>query len=87
MLKEALKKRDFNEDAWILAKAAVIVRKDIFNHEGFKFTGSFQQNCQERSVPSSLKSLISLWKKQASSNTKPMSRKFLKIVQYPSMSQ
>ena len=33
MLKEALKKRDFNEDAWILAKAAVIVRKDIFNHE------------------------------------------------------
>ena len=60
MLKEALKKHDFNEDAWILAKAAVIVRKDIFNHEGFKFTGSFQQNCQERSVPSSLKSLISL---------------------------
>ena len=29
MLKEALKKRDFSEDAVILAKAAVIVRDDI----------------------------------------------------------
>ncbi len=58
MFKEALKKRDFAEDAWILAKAAMIVRNDIFSHEGFKFTGSFQKNCQERSIPSSLKSLI-----------------------------
>ena len=29
MLKEALKKRDFNEDAWILAKAAVFKITDI----------------------------------------------------------
>ena len=35
MLKEALKNHDFTEDAFILAKAATIVRNDILNHEGF----------------------------------------------------
>ena len=60
MLKEALKKRDFSEDAAILAKAAVIVRNDIFNHHCVSFTGAFLPNCQEDSLPSSLKSLVSL---------------------------
>ena len=60
MLKEALKKRDFTEDVQILAKAASIIRKDIFNHDAFKFEGSFPENCQETSLPSSLKTLISL---------------------------
>jgi hypothetical protein len=44
----------------ILAKASAIVRKDIFSHEGFKFSGSFPQDCQARSVAASLKSLISM---------------------------
>ena len=52
MLKEALKKRVFTEDAQILAKAASIIRKDIFNHDAFKFEGSFPENCQETSLPS-----------------------------------
>ena len=60
MLKEALKKRDFSEDAAILTKAAVIVRNDIFNHHCVSFTGAFLPNCQEDSLPSSLKSLVSL---------------------------
>ena len=60
MLREALKKRDFSEDVAILAKAATIVRKDIFNHDHFTFTGSFPPKCQEDSLPSSLKSLVSL---------------------------
>lgn len=60
MLKEALRKRDFDEDAVILAKAARIVRSDIFNHKGFKFTGSFPAKCQEKSLPSSLKYLVSM---------------------------
>ena len=60
ILREALKERDFSEDANILAKAATIIRTDIFNHGNFKFTGCFQSNCQENSVPSSLKLLISL---------------------------
>lgn len=35
MLRETLKQRDFSEDANILAKAAKIIRKDIFDQEGF----------------------------------------------------
>ena len=60
MLKEALKKRYFLEDAMTLAKAATIVRNYIFNHQAFKFAGCFPPECQEDSLPSSLKSLISL---------------------------
>ncbi len=60
MLKEALKKRDFTEDATILARAATLIRNDIFNHQCFDFAGSFPPGCQEDSLPSSLKSLISL---------------------------
>ena len=60
MLKEALKKRDFSEDVAILDKAATIIRNDIFNHDSFTFTGSFPPKCQENSLPSSLKSLVSL---------------------------
>ena len=60
ILKEALKKRDFLEDVNILARAASIVRKDIFGHEGCKFDGSFPEKCQETSLLSSLKTLISL---------------------------
>ena len=60
MLKEALRKRDFSEDAIILAKAATIIRNDVFNHRCLQFTGSFPPGCQENSLPSSLKSLVSL---------------------------
>ena len=60
LLKDALEKHDFSEDATILAKAAVIVRQDIFSHQGFQFTGQFQSKCQEDSLPSSLKSLVSM---------------------------
>ncbi len=60
MLKEALKKRDFTEDDTILARAATLIRNDIFNHQCFDFAGSFPPGCQEDSLPSSLKSLISL---------------------------
>ena len=60
ILREAMKKRDFSEDAITLAKAATIIRTDIFNHSRFKFTGSFPPHCQENSLPSSLKLLTSL---------------------------
>ena len=60
MLRDALKKRDFSEDVAVLAKAATIIRDDIFNHQGLKFTGSFLPGCQEDSLPFSLKSLVSL---------------------------
>ena len=60
MLKDPLKEWNFAEDAAILAKAAAIVRNDIFSHKCFKFTGTFPSKCQEDSLPSSLKSLVSL---------------------------
>ena len=60
MFQDALKKRDFSEDAPILARAASIIRKDIFDHEGILFNGSFPGKCQDTSLPSSLKTLMSL---------------------------
>lgn len=60
MLTDALIIRDFSEDALILSKAAAIIRNDMFNHTGFKFTGSFSEGCQESSVPASLKLILSM---------------------------
>ena len=48
MLKEALTRRDFTEDALILSKAAMIVQNDMLGLKAFKFTGSFQQNLSGR---------------------------------------
>ena len=60
LLKDALKQRDFSEDAKILAKAATIVRKDIFAHRGFNFSTCFPMDCQLKYLPSSLRSLVSI---------------------------
>ncbi len=60
LLKDALKQRDFSEDAEILARAATIVRKDIFSHNCFNFSGCFPLDCQSKCLPSSLKSLVSM---------------------------
>ena len=60
IIQDALKKRDFSEDALILARAASIIRKDIFNHEGILFNRYFPEKRQDTSLPSSLKTLISL---------------------------
>ena len=49
ILKETLKERDFSNDALTLARAAKIVRQDIFSNRGFSF-----------SVPASLKTLVSM---------------------------
>ena len=60
LLKDALKKRDISDDANNLAKVASIVRKDILEHKGFSFAGCFPLECQEKSIPTSLKSLVSM---------------------------
>lgn len=57
---EAFKERDYSEDTNILAKAAKILRKDIFSHTPFKFEGSFPTGCQASSLPETLKSFISM---------------------------
>jgi hypothetical protein len=57
MLKQAMK-CDPEGDALILMKAARIVREDIFKSEGFNFNGSFPSDCQSKSLPTTLKSLV-----------------------------
>ena len=59
ILKQALQ-CDFEEDALILAKAAKLVRGDIFESNGFKFNASFPSECQKDSVPTYLKSLVTM---------------------------
>ena len=59
MLKQTLKS-DYAEDALILAKAAKIVRGDIYDSKGFKFNASFPSGCQEDSIPTYLKSLVNM---------------------------
>ena len=60
IVKEAFQERDFSDDAAVLAKAAKIVRRDLFSHKGFSFSGTFPVGCQESYVPAGLKSLISM---------------------------
>ena len=50
---------DQDMDALHLAKAAQIVRREMFNTRN-RFDGSFAQGCQESSVPLSLKALVQM---------------------------
>ena len=60
MLKQAFQQRVEN-DALILSKAAKIIRDDIFNFQGlFKFSGSLPSGCQQNSLPTNLKYLVSM---------------------------
>ena len=60
ILKERLKDRDYSEDARTLRKAAQIIRHDIFEFVAPKFSGSFTADCHENSVPTTLKTLVSM---------------------------
>ena len=52
-------KQDADNDAIILARAANIVRRDMFKMKS-EFTGSFGAHCQEESVPASLLALVTM---------------------------
>ena len=60
MLKNIIRNRHCAKDAQILRQAANIVRKDILDHNGFRFSGKYSKQCQEKSVPMSAKSLVAL---------------------------
>ena len=51
--------RDFDDEAWILSKAAKIARRDMFSTES-KFQKSLENNCQQESNPQSLRSLVGM---------------------------
>lgn len=60
LLKQAMK-CDYEGDALLLAKCAKIVRiKEIVSYKGFHFDGKFPPGCQQESMPSSLKTLVSM---------------------------
>ena len=59
MLKQAFNS-NYESDAIILSKAAKIICEDIFNMHGFHFNGSFPPGCQQQSVPTNLKYLVSM---------------------------
>ena len=44
----------------LIAKTANIIRRDLLNMEKSKFHGTFEENCQEASIPQSLRSLIEM---------------------------
>ena len=50
--------QDSDSEAVYLARAAQIVRQHMFDPT--PFTGTFEENCQERSVPHLLLSLVSM---------------------------
>ena len=60
MLKNAIQNRHCAKDAHILRQAANIVRKDILDHSGFRFSGKFSKQCQEKSLPMSAQSLVAM---------------------------
>ena len=60
IVKETLQERDFSDVTAVLAKAAKIVRRDMFCHKSFSFSSTFPLGFQEISLPASLKSLISM---------------------------
>ena len=50
----------YEGDALILSTAAKIIREDIFNFGGFQFNGFFPSDCQQNSIPTNLKYLVSM---------------------------
>ena len=59
MVKQAMA-CDYEGDALLLAKATRIVRKDNVSHNRFHFDGKFGSSCQQESVPSTLKAIVSM---------------------------
>ena len=59
VLKKATE-NNIDSEAMLIAKAANIIRRDLLNMEKSKFRGTFEANCQEDSVPQSLRSLIEM---------------------------
>ena len=60
LIKDVLKKRQIDQDMKVITDCAKMIREDIFNHQGFRFAGSFPETCQTDSLPTSLKVLMSL---------------------------
>ena len=60
LLKDDLKKRNCEEEAFNFVNVAKYIRNDVFQMPGFSFTGEFTSDCQLKPVPPSLMCLVSI---------------------------
>lgn len=61
--------KDLDDEGMHLAKAAAIIQKDVLGNK-YSFNGSFDENCQVRSVPQSLLSFLKMILLDKTSTTK-----------------
>ena len=59
MLKQ-VEEFDYEGESLLLDKVAKMLRRELANFNGFQFNGNFISICQQESVPSVLKMLISM---------------------------
>lgn len=58
ILKDAVNERDYESKALIMAKSVKLLRKEMLSWKPLPFTGQFLPNCQETSVPTTLKLFV-----------------------------
>ena len=60
LLKDTITYRDFDSEAILMAQLAKVMRQEIVNCKPFQFSGEFPLKCQENSIPTTLKTFISM---------------------------
>jgi len=60
LLKESASFRDFESEAFLMTKLVKLMRKEIFGMLSYQFSGNFASRCQENSIPTILKTFISM---------------------------
>ena len=60
VLKESMKSRNFESEAFLMTKLVKIMKQEIFDCDSFHFSSTFPPKCQENSVPTVLKNFLSM---------------------------
>ena len=51
---------DYDDEGYILAESACILRRDLFSFKQPEFNGNCDQNCQENATPKSFQALVAM---------------------------
>lgn len=54
------KEKSHDDEAMVISRAAKIIRRDLLDMEKMKYSGTFDENCQENSVPQSLRYIVEM---------------------------
>lgn len=54
------REKNHDDEAMVISRAAKIIRRDLLDMEKMKYSGTFHENCQENSVPQSLRYVIGM---------------------------